>query len=511
MDKYAKRKYVLGAVILLVAVVYVIKLLDLQVLDDTWTKSSESNAIRRQVNYPARGLIFDRNGVQLVRNKAAYNMMVVPGDLKPFDTLEFCRLLKIEPAELIDGIKKARAYSPLKPSVVVSQLSPEVYAGIQEKLLKYPGFYPEPRTLREYPRNIAAHMLGYVGEVDAKVIEQYPYYAMGDYIGITGLERSYEQELRGRKGVNFVLVDVHNRVKGPYQDGERDTMSVLGKDLTATIDAELQEYAELLMSNKRGAVVAIEPETGEVLCYLSVPSYNPNLLVGRERAANYNKLLVDSFKPLINRAIAPEYPPGSTFKLVNGLSALQMGAITTSTAFSCNGPASYPMKCTHFHQSPITIQGAIRESCNVFFMETLFRAVGLNKYQSAENYNNWRRHVMSFGLGQVVGKDFYGEKPGRIPSVAMYNQIYKGANTWNANTIRSLAIGQGEINVTPLQLANMAATIANHGWYIEPHLVKAVSTKSGEVEQLHFERRQTIIDEKHFEVVIQGMQDAVER
>ena len=508
MDKFAKRKYILGSVFILIAFTYVVRLFFLQVIDSSYKQYADRNVLRRIINYPARGLIYGRNGNLLVHNKAAYDLLVTPREVLPFDTLQFCSLVNITKPYLTESLEKARKYSPYKPSVLVRQLSPEVYAVLQEKLFKYAGFFVQPRTLREYPRKMAAHMLGYVGEVNQAIIDGDPYYSQGDYIGITGLEKTYEKELRGRKGVNFYLADVHNRYKGAYHEGKNDTAAILGKNLISTIDGDLQEYAEQLMRNKRGAVVAIEPHSGEMLCYYSGPAYDPNLLVGRERSKNYAVLLSDTLKPLTNRAIASAYSPGSTFKPMNALIALEEGAITPATSVFCSGRASSPIRCTHDHQSPISLIGAIRESCNPYFWNT-FRSV-INKYPKArEGYEHWRSHVLSFGVGKTLGTEFYGQTEGNIPKVSYYDRFF-GKNGWNALTIRSLAIGQGEVILTPLQMANMVSVIANRGYYIEPHLVRAIVEKGGRQENLLFERRNSTVSTDHFEDVIEGMRQVVE-
>ncbi|MGE4586260.1 MAG: penicillin-binding protein 2 [Mangrovibacterium sp.] len=509
MDKYTKRKYIVGTVFVMVSLAFLGRLLNLQVLDSSYKQYARRNVLRRVINYPARGLIYDRKGNLLVHNKAAYDLLVTPRELSTFDTLEFCSLLHIGPEELNEELDKARAYSLYKPSVVVKQLSPEVYAGLQEKLFKFPGFFVQARTLREYPRRMAAHMLGYVGEVNPQIIEEDPYYDQGDYIGITGLERAYEKELRGEKGVNFFLVDVHNRIKGTYLEGKNDTAAVLGKNLISTIDADLQEYAEQLMRNKRGAVVAIEPSSGEILCFYSGPAYDPNLLVGRERSKNYRILLNDTLLPLTNRAISAAYSPGSTFKPLQALIALQEGTMNTQTAIVCNGPSSSPIRCTHYHESPISMKGAIRESCNPYFWNA-FRSV-IRKYPTAEEgYRHWYSHILSFGLGKTLGSEFFGQSSGNIPEPSYYDRYY-GKHHWNALTIRSLSIGQGEIILTPLQMANMVTVIANRGYYIEPHLVRAVSSREGKEEKLQFERKNSTISREHFEIVIEGMQQVVEQ
>ncbi|MGV8095668.1 MAG: penicillin-binding protein 2 [Mangrovibacterium sp.] len=508
MDKFVKRKYIVGSIFILIAFTFIIKLFSLQVIDGSYKQYATRNVLRRIINYPARGLIYDRNGNLLVHNKAAYDLLVTPREVSPFDTAQFCELVQIDKQELIEGLKKARNYSTYKASVIVKQLSPEAYAVLQEKLFKYPGFFVQPRTLREYPRKMAAHMLGYVGEVNQTIIDKDPYYSQGDYIGVTGLEKAYEKELRGQKGVNFYLVDVHNRRKGSYHDGESDTAAILGKNLISTIDGDLQYYAERLMQNKRGAVVAIEPATGEILCYYSGPAYDPNLLVGRERSKNYAILLTDTLKPLTNRAISAFYSPGSTFKPMNALIALEEGAITPQTSVFCNGKGSTPIRCTHSHESPISLKGAIRESCNPYFWNT-FRSV-IGKYPKAEEgYKHWRSHALSFGLGQTLGTEFYGQSTGNIPPGSYYDR-YFGRNRWNALTIRSLAIGQGEVVLTPLQMANMVSVIANRGYYIEPHLVRAVAEKEGPQQTLLFERKNSTVSREHFDEVIEGMQQVVE-
>ena len=508
MNNYSKRKYFLGAIFILVAVVFCIKLFRLQVINSSYKQFAAKNVLRRVVNFPARGLIYDRNGKLLVYNKASYDLLVTPREVSVFDTVSLCQILDIEKAELVDGLAKAKKYSRYKPSVVVKQLSPENYAVLQEKLFHFPGFFVQTRTLREYPDRMAAHVLGYVGEVDRSTIEKNPYYAQGDYIGVIGIENAYEEALRGRKGVSFQLVDVHNRIKGSYEEGQSDTSAILGSNLTTTLDAEVQAYAEYLMHNKKGSIVAIEPATGEVLAFVSAPTYDPSLLVGRARGVNFQKLAADTLQPIFNRAIRAAYPPGSTFKIVNSLIALEEGAITPQTAFSCSGQASKPIRCTHSHESPIRLRNAIRESCNSFFWNT-YSSIFRKYPRASQAYNVWREHVMSFGLGNRLGNEFSNELPGNIPQASYYD-FYYGANRWNAMTIRSMAIGQGELLITPFQLANVAATVANRGYYISPHLVRSVWTDRNEQQTLSFERHKTAISPEHFDLVIEGMQAMVE-
>lgn len=508
MDNFSKRKYLLAAIFILVALIFTVRLFRLQVLDNNYKQYATRNVLRRVITYPARGLIYDRNGELLVYNKASYDLLVTPRELSAFDTTSFCRILDIDKAELVESLQKAKKYSSYKPSVIIKQLSPENYAVLQEKIFRFPGFFVQARTLREYPQRTAAHVLGYVGEVDRAKIEQDPYYTQGDYIGVTGLEKAYEEELRGQKGVNFQLVDVHNRIKGSYREGRSDTVAILGKNLTSTLDADLQAYTEYLMQNKKGSVVAIEPATGEVLAFLSAPTYDPSLLVGRSRGANYQKLQEDTLKPIFNRAIRAAYPPGSTFKLINALIGLEEETITPFSTFSCSGRGSRPIRCTHDHYSPIGLRDAIRESCNPYFWHA-FNSI-IRKYPKADQgYNVWRDHLLTFGLGQRLGTELSNELSGNIPKDSYYN-YYFGENRWNALTIRSMSIGQGELLITPFQLANLAATIANRGYFITPHLVKSVWSSKDDPQDIEFESHETSISPEHFDVVIDGMQAVVE-
>ncbi|MFV0365201.1 MAG: penicillin-binding protein 2 [Mangrovibacterium sp.] len=508
MQSRSSRVFVVGGIFVVISLIFIVKLFSLQVLNSTYEERAKRNALRKVVSYPGRGLINDRNGKPLVENKAVYDLLVTPREIGTFDTIQLCNILSIEKKTLIKELQRAKRYSRYRPSVIVKQFSPQANARLQEKLYKYPGFYVQSRTIRQYPKPIAAHLLGYVGEVNKSQIETNNYYSLGDYIGISGIERAYEEELRGRKGSNFFLVDVHNRVKGSYEDGKSDTAAVLGNSLTTTIDRDLQEYAEKLMQNKKGAVVAIEPSTGEILAFYSGPSYNPNRLVGRERGNNYMELLNDSLKPLTNRAISAAYSPGSTFKILNGLIALQEGVITPNTAFPCSGSSSKPMRCTHYHGSPVRLDDAIVESCNPYFFQA-FRASMGYKENSEESYRAWRQYALEFGLGTRLGYEFYGQTTGNIPTADFYNKTY-GKNSWNAYTIRSLAIGQGEVILTPIQLANYTVVLANRGYYIEPHLVKQITRQDNVLEDLHFEKHQTSIDPKYFEMVARDMKTMID-
>ncbi len=488
-----------------VAIVFLIQLFRLQVLDPTYKQYATNNVLREVTQYPARGLIFDRNGKLLVYNRTAYDLMITPREVKQFDTTLFCALLDIDREILEDGIQKAKEYSWYKPSILVKQISPEKFAILQEQLYKFDGFHSQTRTLREYSSTAAAHALGYVGEVTQNDIDKNPYYKRGDYIGASGIEKTYEAQLRGTKGVKKNLADRYNRIQGSYRDGAEDVPAQIGKNITTTLNLELQLYAEQLLQNKKGAVVAIEPSSGEVLAMVSAPVYDPGLLVGRVRGKNFTALLADSLKPLFNRAIQAKYPPGSTFKTVNALIGLQEQAINTSTRFSCAGKASTPIRCTHNHVSPANVVDGIRESCNPFMWNN-FRAIMNKENNSAESFNRWRQYVQNFGIGTLLSSDFSNALKGDLPNESLYNRIY-GKGRWNALTIRSLAIGQGELGVTPLHMANVATVIANRGFFYEPHIVREVEGDT--VRSTIKEKHSVEIDPVHFIPIIEGMRQSI--
>lgn len=504
----AKRQYVIIGIFVTVGLVYLIKLFSLQVLDRSLKQSADNNVLRFVTQYPARGKVFDRNGELLVYNEAVYDLMVVPDQVHDIDTAEFCRLLGISREAYVEGITKAKRYSRIKASLFVSQISKEDYAHIVEVLYRFPGFFFQTRTLRHYPNAIAAHTLGDIGEVDQALLESDPYYKMGDYVGKSGVERFYEKELRGKKGLKVIMVDVHNREKGSYLDGELDSLPVPGKDIYLGLDAQLQAYGEQLMQGKTGSIVAIEPQTGQILAFVSSPSYDPNLLVGRVRGANYNALLNDPMKPLINRAISGTYPPGSTFKMVNGLIALQSGSIVPATQFHCNGPGSTPIKCTHFHGSSPDLPNAIENSCNPYFYEAFKATINNPKFGSIKKgYEYWYNMTQIMGLGHPFNTDIPYERSGNIPTREYYDKIYRGS--WNSVTIRSLGIGQGEILVTPLQLANIATLIANEGSYYPPHLIRAFGDSTAIPEKMT-QKIETGIERRHFRVIKEGMRTVFE-
>lgn len=507
MDAFSKRKYLVIGLFSLTALIIVVRLFYIQVLDSSYKISAATNVLRREINYPARGVIYDRNGNLMVFNQAAYDVLITPREMKSFDTLGFCNIVGVEKEELVNEIIKAKNFSRYKPSPIIKQLSSQTYAVLQEQLFKYPGFYIQARTLRQYPAKIAAHVLGYVGEVDQKAIDANRYYENGDYIGRSGIERAYEDELRGVKGISYKMVDVHQMIKGSFEQGRLDTAAVIGKNLISTLNADLQGYGERLLSGKVGSIVAIEPSTGEILVLASSPTFDPGLFVGRERGRNYAKLLNDPNKPMLNRAITSSYPPGSTFKIANALIGLEDGVLQ-SVRYSCNGPASTPIKCTHNHETPLGLISAIRESCNSYFWQA-FRSE-INHFPSAaEGLEAFRNSLLEIGIGKKIGGDLYAENSGLAPSVSYYDKIY-GPGGWNSMTIRSLSIGQGELLVTPLQLSNMVSLIANRGYYIAPHLVRSIQEYDGTQDTLHYDKHTIDAGRDNYEMIVQGMEQVVE-
>jgi penicillin-binding protein 2 len=506
-DAFINRKYVIMALIVVASFGLIIRLFIIQVVKDSYRLSADNNVLRYVTQYPARGLIYDRNGKLIVYNQAAYDLMVVPAQTsKIIDTTGFCSLLGISNELFRERMRSAISYSRRAPSVFLKQISDQTYARLQEKMFMYPGFYVQPRTLRKYSKPVASHVLGYVSEVDDGIIKKNPYYKPGDYIGKSGIEESYEKELRGKRGVKIYLVDVFSRIKGSYAKGAMDTLAVQGEDITSGIDLDLQEFGELLMKNKRGSIVAIEPETGEVLTLVSSPNYDPDLLVGRVRSDNYANLSADTLKPLFNRALMASYPPGSTFKPINGLIALQEQVISPSTLFGCNN--GYLFVGCHSHESPLNLEGAIMQSCNSYFCQAFRRVLENPKYLSVSDaYEKWKSYLNEFGFGNKLGTDFVNELPGFIPAVSYYDKYY-GKNRWKALTVISMAIGQGEVGTTPLQMANMTAAIANRGYYYSPHIVKSVGADH-KIDPRFTTKHLINIDSMNFEEVILGMDAAV--
>jgi len=507
VDVNSKRKYLIIGLFSLTALIIIIRLFTIQVLDPSYKISAENNVLRRVVNFPARGLIYDRNGKLMVFNQAAYDVLITPREMKPFDTLSFCRIVGVEKEELAKEIKAARKFSMYKPSPIIKQLSSQTYAVLQEQLFKYPGFFIQARTLRQFPSRMAAHVMGIIGEIDQKGIDINNYYESGDYIGQSGIEKTYEAELRGVKGISYMMVDVHNMPKGSFEQGKLDTAAVIGKNLTSTLNADLQSYAERLLAGKVGSIVAIEPETGEVLILASSPTFDPGLFIGRERSKNFVKLMRDPYKPMVNRAVNSSYPPGSTFKIANALIGLEEGVLQT-VRYSCQGKSSSPIKCTHNHETPLPLISAIRESCNSFFWQA-FKAE-INHYPTpAEGLEEFRKLLLEMGIGKKIGGDIFSETSGNIPTVSYYDK-YFGSGRWNSLTIRSLSIGQGELLLTPLQLANMVSLIANRGYYIDPHLVRSIQDYDGSQRVLQFEKHTIDAGRENYEMIVQGMEQVIE-
>ena len=514
--KLEKRKYVIGGFILLIALIYVGRLFDLQINDERYKKSADTNAFLRKTVYPSRGLMYDRDGRLVVYNQPAYDVMLIPRDVQPFDTLDFCNTLNITPDQLRKRFADMRdkrlnpGYSSYTPQRLLAQLSTEDYGRLQEKLYRFPGFYIQKRILRQYNYAAAANVLGNLREVSQTDIDNDPYYSPGDYCGDLGVERSYEEYLRGVKGVEILIRDSRGRIQGRYDGGAHDIAPVSGHDLTLSIDIELQEYAERLMAGKRGAVVAIEPETGEILCLVSSPTYDPRLLVGRHRGESYKDLVNDPALPLFDRALGGAYPPGSTFKPTQGLILLQEGIITTATTYPCHGGyvnGGLRVGC-HAHGSPLPLKPALQTSCNAFFCWG-FKAMidRRGKYGNPANaFEIWKKHLVSMGYGYALGVDLPHESRGFLPNAKFYNKFY-GEGHWSANTVISVAIGQGEILATPLQIANLAATIANRGWFITPHAVKAIQDTV--MPPKYSEHRRPTIDLKWYPEVAEGMRMAV--
>ncbi|MBR1929009.1 MAG: penicillin-binding protein 2 [Paludibacteraceae bacterium] len=509
-DQFYKRRYVITAIVTTVVLIYIIRLFALQIVDKSTIGQAESNALLKQTIYPPRGLIYDRNGELLVFNQPIYEVTIVMRKLRkePFDTLEFCKTLHIDTMFFNSRVKeikdkrKNRGYSQHTPQVFLSQLSKEDVAELQESLYKFPGIDIRKRTMRDYKYPLAAHVLGSVGEVSQSDIDKDNYYQAGDYSGRDGIERTYERQLRGEKGVEVLLRDSKGVIQGSYRNGELDKDAIKGEDLTLTIDIELQKLAEELLTGKIGSAVAIEPKTGEVLALASSPTWNPALLVGRQRSANYNDLYNDPTKPLNNRATKGVYPPGSTFKTLQAIVCLQEKGITESSIYPCSGKGTKPITCTHFHGSPVNLLSAIEQSCNPYFW-CVYRDMlekdgyGEGNINFRKRYELWRNDVMKFGLGQKFSdSDITDQSAGSIPSIKLFDKIY-GETGWRAMTIRSLSIGQGEIQVTPLQLCNMAATIANDGYYITPHLHKTDTFLT--------HRHETGFEKRYFDVVKEGM------
>ncbi|MGB5554617.1 MAG: penicillin-binding transpeptidase domain-containing protein [Flavobacteriaceae bacterium] len=502
------KKFLLSSIIIIIGITFIGRLSYLQIISYS-PDILEDPAIKTIYDYPERGYIYDRKGELLVGNQPAYDVMVIPREVKPLDTLEFCNLLGIDKEKFINTLRKARIYSPRLPSVLVPQLSKEDYARLQEKMRHYEGFYIQKRSLRFYDTNSAANLLGYISEVNERDLAKNPYYVQGELTGRTGVEKVYEDLLRGRKGVQYIQKDRFNRDIGPYKNGTWDTLPEQGIEINITIDKALQEYGELLMHGKWGGIVAIEPSSGEILAMISGPTYDPSLLVGRERSANYSKLHYDSIsKPTFDRSISFEKSPGSPFKTINALIALQEGAIMPETSFTCHHGfyIGRSKKGCHCGGGSRNLNVGIYKSCNAYFVG-VYKKIFDQFPTSQEAMDVWEKHVKSFGFGSYLGSDLYTGRPGTVPSSDLYNKWYgDGKNRWSATTTYSNAIGQGEVNVTPLQLANMTAAIANRGHFFTPHVLKKIDGKEISIPDF-VEAKYTTIEKRHFEPVVQGMAD----
>lgn len=505
------KKLLLSSIIVIIGLTFLGRLSYLQIFTFSPDQVLEDPAIKRVYDYPERGYIYDRNGKLLVGNDPAYDVMVIPREVREIDTLEFCGLLGIDKEKFKKELRKARIYSPRLPSVFVPQLSKEDYAKLQEKMRHYRGFYIQKRSLRYYDTNSAASVLGYISEVNERDLAKNPYYVQGELTGRTGVEKQYEDILRGRKGVQYIQKDRFNRDIGKYKDGVMDTLPEQGLEINITIDKTIQEYGEKLMQGKRGGIVALEPSTGEILAMISGPTYDPALLVGRERSRNYSELYYDSIaKPLYNRAILAEGSPGSPFKTLNALVALQEGVITPSTTVQCyNGfYVGRKKRGCHCGGGLRKLNDGIYKSCNAYFA-TAFRKI-YEKFETTDDgMDVWEKHMKSFGLGQYLGYDLPTGRKGRIPSKEYYDKWY-GDNRWAPSYIISNSIGQGEVAVTPIQLANMTAAIANRGHYYTPHILKKVDGKDISIPDF-VEPKHTTIDKRHFEPIVQGMADVYEK
>ncbi len=513
MNQLSSRKYLIAGIVVAICLTYIGRLFYLQIVDDRYKIMAVNQAIRRIVDYPPRGVVYDRYGKHLlVANQAAYDLMVIPNQVKDCDTLELCRLLNITKKDFLDRFAKLKKQKHpwYQPAVFEGQLKGRAYAALQEKLYDFEGFYVQSRTIRNYPQSVGAHLLGYVGEVSEKTVKDSSYYQMGDYIGLSGIEKSYEVPLRGIRGVRHVEKDVFNRERAPFAGGKYDTTGVAGADLVSSVDLELQEYGEKLMQKKVGSIVAIEPATGEILALVSSPTYDPNLLVGHEFSKNYRTLLLDSTKPVFNRALMASYPPGSTFKIVNALIGLETGVITPETRFGCAHGFSMGgvhVGC-HAHSSPVDLKFSITTSCNAYYCN-VFRNIVEHWKPSETGYRTWRDYVTSFGLGAKLPSDLPNELRGNVPSAEYYNKMY-GKNRWKALSVISLSIGQGEMGVTPLQMANYCATLANRGWYYLPHAIKKVGNKPvGQYDPRFGKRHYTKVRKEYFDIVVDAMANVI--
>ena len=509
----AKRKYVIGGFISLIVIIYIFRLFNLQVSDDSYKENADSNAFLRKTVYPARGLIYDREGRLLVFNQPAYDVMLIPKDVGEFDTLSFCNLLGITGEQFkekwadMKNPKKNPGYSSYTPQKLISHLSFEDYGKLQEKLYMFPGFYIQTRTIRQYNYSTGANILGNIREVSADDVKRDKYYRSGDYTGDLGVEKSYEEALRGKKGMEILMRDALGRIKGKYEDGSHDVPPESGSNLTLAIDMELQKYGEELMKDKLGAIVAIEPSTGEILALVTAPNYDPSLLVGKERGKNYGDLVKDPLKPLYDRSIQGAYPPGSTFKPTQGLIFLQEGIITENTMYPCyHGYINGLRVGCHGHGSPLPLKPALQTSCNAYFCWGFKNMIDRRGTTSKEQLDKWKDYLVEMGYGYRLGIDLPHESRGFIPNSEYYSKSFRGPR-WSANSVISVSIGQGEVLATPLQIANLCATIANRGFFYTPHVVKEIADSA--IDSRFKEKHFPSIDSKYYESIAEGMRMAV--
>lgn len=511
--KLANRRYIIAGFICLIVAVYIVRLFNLQIGDDKYKENAESNAFLRKVIYPARGLVYDREGRLVVFNQPAYDVMLIPKDVGNFDTTALCGVLNLTKEQLMEkwaemkNPRKNPGYSAYTPQKLISHLPPEDYGKLQEKLYMFPGFYIQTRTVRKYNYTAGANILGNIREVSAEDVAKDRYYRSGDYTGDLGIEKSYETQLRGVKGVEILMKDAYGRIKGKFEDGKHDKAPLSGRNLTLSIDIELQEYGERLMANKIGAIVAIEPATGEILALVTSPNYDPSLLVGKERGKNYADLVRDPLKPLYDRALQGAYPPGSTFKPTQALIFLQEGIITTATQYPCyHGYINRIRVGCHGHGSPIALKPALATSCNAYFCWGLKNMIDKRGTKPSDQFEKWKNYLVEMGYGYRLGVDLPFESRGFIPNSEFYSKSFRGAN-WSANSIISVAIGQGEVLATPLQIANLCATIANRGYYFTPHVVKSVADTV--IDSRYREIHRPEIKKGFYEDVAEGMRMAV--
>ncbi len=510
MRNIDNRKYVIALIFVLIPVTFIVRLFYMQVVDDKWKDRAAQISENKILTYPARGIVYDRNGVKIISNEVYYDIQVVPRQAKNTDSVALVQLLGISMEAYTKKMNKARSYSSRKPSEIVRQIPPDEFALIAPQLYKFPGFFEVARTLRIYPKHSAAHLLGYMNEVNDGDIEKDKYYKSGDYIGRSGIEKTYEKQLRGQRGVKYYLQDAIGISTGKYEDGKYDTLAVQGKNITLSIDADLQAYGERLMQNKLGSIVAIEPATGEILALVSAPTYDPNMLVGRYLGKNYGVLKSDTLLPLQNRPMNSAYPPGSIFKTIMGLIGMQEGVITQNASFACNKS----LAGCHNHPTAQNISDGVKMSCNPYFIQLTRRIIQQGKDPSvfrdaAIGLDIWAKYVRSFGIGTNLQIDFPTDVKGNVPNTNYYDNEFPskkrpyGKYRWAFSTIQSIAIGQGEVLVTPMEMANLAAILANRGYYYYPHFIKSID--GGEIPEVYRKKNRTLVDAPYFEPVIDGM------